>query len=243
MCWRILDFDEDRIGDHHLGNHGQRLRAALIDDSFRPTSRLPVSAGFLRRTLCRSTAATERCRGFGRHLELRAIHNDFIRVVPSEAQELPQELAPDRVRGGRRGRLRRPRAVNGDPLHRRATPAGVGSSPAPSSPTISIKRPFPERALASPSRINANSASRPINGSRSSETLRAREPMARPTDHALTGSALPFTANGASSDVLEDRVRAIRALPPSHRSIRAPPCAIRRAARLTASPITVYVRR
>ena len=35
-----------------------------------------------------------------------------------------------------------------------------------------------------------------MRGSCSSVTWRARDPTAAPTDHASTGAALPFTANG-----------------------------------------------
>ena len=60
---------------------------------------------------------------------------------------------------------------------------------------------MPPRAPASALRTTASSALRPVSGKRCWVIWRVREPVARPTDHALTGSALPFTAKGSSSTV------------------------------------------
>ncbi len=130
-------------------------------------------------------------------------------VVAPEIHQLPQELAPKRVRRGRRvgfaggvqlaearggvaQRFEQPRLADAG-LARRSRSAG--------------RR--PRARSRSASRMTPSSALRPVNGSRCSETCRVREPCARPTDHAWIGCALPLTANGSSSRRLEQRIRAV----------------------------------
>ena len=56
--------------------------------------------------------------------------------------------------------------------------------PIPESPTTSMSRPDPERALANALRMTPNSALRPVSGRRCDDTCRALELCARPTDQA-----------------------------------------------------------
>jgi hypothetical protein len=107
----------------------------------------------------------------------------------------------------------------------------------PGSPTRSITQPRPDRADARASIMACISSSRPTSGVRAPATPRC-DAETRPTLTASTGSALPLTVKGSSfrcSKTVRDRSRApavARIWPGSAR-------AISRAARFTASPMTV----
>ena len=121
-------------------------------------------------------------------------------VVPLDADELAQQLAPGHVRRRRRvglaGRVQAPQ-VGGT---RRAAPRGGASSRCPVSPTISTSRPAPPRVRFSASCSAASSRWRPTSGKRVGHLLarasyRSRARPATPPP----GRRLPLTVNGSSA--------------------------------------------
>ena len=115
--------------------------------------------------------------------------------------------------------------------------------PIPGGPTTSTIPPEPRLALSNAASIAASSCDRPTSGMASAPASSLPlEPRIRPSTDAETGFALPFTMNGSSarsSNRVADRARTGSV----ERSSPGCAFAMTRAARFTASPITVYVRR
>ena len=113
--------------------------------------------------------------------------------------------------------------------------------PMPGSPMSSMIRPSPAWAPAKAARISATSRVRPTSGV-ARWPSRSRRPRGAPTTCACTGADLPLTTNGASGS----RWKSVRRRSRSSSVATTVPHAawpITRAARFTASPITVNVRR
>ena len=125
----------------------------------------------------------------------------------------------------------------GMPAARRSISLKNRDLPAPGSPTISITPPRPDVSPSMTGTTRARSSSRPTSGS-SAPATSARTPRAGPTEKAVTGRRLPLTKNGSSASV-SNKVRELSSTDAVARSCPGCARAITRAARFTASPITV----
>ena len=114
--------------------------------------------------------------------------------------------------------------------------------PMPGSPTSSTRCPTPLRAAASSGRSVPSSASRPTMGRRSVWVRSCAPSCTGPRKDACTGAAFPFTKKGSSS-VRANVVRECDSTSGEATMVPGSARAIRRAARFTVSPMTVYVRR
>ena len=143
---------------------------------------------------------------------VQPVEHDVVRDRPTPGRAARAAVPATPRTAWTRCRPRRWRAAGSSLPTRPRTSSSNRVLPMPGSPTISheaARRPARvrvERARrARPSRRPARTS-----GNRSSGASRDRDPVASPSDHAWTGVALPFTANGSSSVDLEARVRVLQ---------------------------------
>ncbi len=113
--------------------------------------------------------------------------------------------------------------------------------PIPGSPTTSATRPRPPATAFADSTRAPSSCSRPTRGSELGSSA-ARPAVAEPIPHAATGARLPLTASGGWATAAKLAFPAATSSSPTSSSPSAA-CSLSRAARLTQSPISEYVRR
>ena len=113
--------------------------------------------------------------------------------------------------------------------------------PIPGGPTISRSRPVLLGSASTESMISRSSSSRPTRGGSARSPCR-RIRSSAPTENARIGFALPFTTNGGRGSTRKQASDAART-PPVAMIWPGAASLISRAARFTASPMIVYVRR
>ena len=234
--------DQGRLGERRRQEPAAPPRGASAAGTRRPVARPPASSARRRRAGSRSAAAT--ARATRRSPAISSVQPPDHRLVvglPIRPPATREAARARRCTGWRTCTPRRSPAGRSPPA-RRGAPRSAGSCRCPARRRA---RPASRPGLARPrARRAARRApsSRPISGS-CTLASRVRDPITvadAPTP--ARASALPLTMNGSSSSVANRVPRALEHLG-RREDLPGSAFAISRAARFTASPITVYVRR